>query len=1302
MASVTTPLRAETNGLILLGLALIVNAVLLWGEIRVERVPVNDLSFHIAASQRLTQSLVTGDSILDPWVSLWSLGYPLWHTYQPLPHMVAGLWLAITSRFASAPAAFAVLYYLMMVIVPASTYLGARLFGLDPLAAGFASILIIGVSEIGDFSRYGLSYGAYIRRGSGLYTQLMSYNLLMPALGLAARALQTGKRRILAACLVAATALSHVVFGYVAILTIVILALVGPRGDRSRRVVRAASILIPTVILLAWFVVPMLLTSGEVNRCRWDDVWKFDSWGARNALNALLTGGFFDDGRMPVMTLALLGASLTALYQWNRAMPRRLLILSAVWLAIFFGRTTWGYFMLALGLPGQFHVSRFESAFELFAVLLTAWALARLVRAASRNSRIGQVAVGVGLGAIGLVIFIERAHFVWMSTRWGDESLAAYARERGDLDASLADIDAMLRELPGRVSVGPSGMWGAKFRIAESQPYSFLTLAGMDEVSFLYHSLSYGSDVMAELEERDPFQALLFAVRAVLAPVGQKVPAYYRLHSVHGGLAVYEVSNQGYFGLVDIGVRYDGSLSSVLNHDWGWMQNPSVRAGAMVALGGDIKGVPEWKPYQQIPPLNPRYATMRGKIISEIKQGETYSARLAVLRPCYALLKITYYPGLQATVDGKPVPIFRVYPDFCAIPVAPGEHQVEVRYRPGPLKAILLLAGFVFVGLIAQAMRRPDYAAMEKRTAARLAELATPWATDRARTALALAFLFLLAMRPLFHGDLVDGHDALAYPPRVVEMSRALADQSPPIWAPDLGSGHGQPLFEFSPPLLYLVAMPFYKIGFKLADSLQFGLALLFAIGTLAMYKIARRYGGSRVAAVGVTGAWLFSPYIMLDLYVRVAMAEAAALAILPLALYGMLWALDSPSILSACMAALTIAIVLLAHNSVALLFIPVLAALTLSRAVVSRASAANAIAGGMALLGGLALSAYFWLPAMVEKDFVKTKLLTTDFFNWANHIISPFQLFWGRWGFGYSVPGPNDGISFSLGIPHLILGVSGFVLLFRQARGENRSRRQDLADMTVFALAAIGGAFLAIEWSSPIWARVHTLQYLQQPWRTLFLPALFLPLFALYAFERMGTHLASLAIVALVLFNLAHTEPKGFSIYDDAYFSPGWIAYHGINTTTREEYEPVTVGHRPYYEDTLLRGVDSTPAVYPLEVGTASQSFSVEASQPTRMQDSLFYYPGWTVLVDRQQVRASAAPVSGEITFALPAGRHDVQIELRPTPIRRWSFYLSVASAGLIALMMTLALGSAWRRSQPVEVAKPRKSSKTRSRRRR
>ena len=1291
-------LRAEAVGLLLLGLAFIVNAVLLWPEIRIERVPVNDLTFHIAASQRLTQSISTGDSFLDPWMSQWALGYPLWHFYQPLPHMVAGLWLAITSHFASETGSFAVFYYLLMAALPATTYLGARLFGLNPIAAGFASLLLIGVSEVGDLSRYGVAYGAYVRRGSGLYTQLMSYNLLMPALGLANYSLNTGRRKILSACLIGVTALSHVVFGYAAIVSVAIMALVGPRGDRSRRVVRAASILIPAFILLAWFVVPMLLASGEANRCRWDDVWKFDSWGAKNILSTLLSGRFFDEGRLPVMTVALAASVLDALYRWKRPMPRRLLILTVVWLAIFFGRTTWGYFMLALGLPATFHVSRFESVFELFAVLLTAWALAKLVAAVRRLGYAATLSGVIALGAMAFVMFTERVSFLRLSNYWGEESLTGLAREGPDLEASLADIRAILRERPGRVWSGPTGNWAANFQIARTQPYTFLSLAGFDELSFLYHTLSWSSDVTAELNENDPYQAQLFAMRAVLAPVTQAMPSYFTRRAVHGKLAVYEASHEGYFGLVDIGARYNGPLTTVLNRDWGWMNNPAVRAGAVVALGSDLNGVPEWKLYEQLPPLDPRFSTPRGIVTSESKQGETYSAQLAVLRPCYALLKITYFPGQQAIVDGKPAPIFRVYPNFCAIPVGPGEHRIEVRYRPGPIKPILLVTGFILVGLIAQAMRRPNYAATEHRIAIRLAELATPWDTVRTRTALALAILILLFTRALFSGNLLTGHDSLAYPPRMTEFAKVLGDhQFPPVWAPDLGSGHGQPLFEFAPPLIYAAALPFFKAGFRLANSLQFGLAILFALGAIAVFLIGRRLSFSRIASIGAAAAWLFAPYQALDIYVSGRFAESAAIAVAPIALLALFAALQRPTAISIVLGAMAFAMLPLAHNAVALLMLPAFAAIVLVRSAVSDQRLKTAAAGVSVLAGGLGLSAFFWLPALLERDFVKTELLRTGLLSWTNYIIYPSQLLWSPWGYGISMRGPSNGISYSLGLIHIALAVAGLLVAIRMA---NRTRR---VDAMVFAGASIVGALLATDLSWAIWEHVGTLQYLVYPWRTLCVPALFMPLLALYAFDAVGPRLASAAMVVLVLVNIAHTQPKGIQTYDEEYYSADLIAQKGINTTTREEYEPRTVYHRPAFDSVLLKGVRSAPIVSQLAVSSNLQRFTVDASEPALMQDSLFDYPGWTVLIDDRQVATSPASDSGEITFTVPAGLHSVQVELLPTPIRRWSYYASLVTGALMTLVMAFALVTAWNRAEPVDKTRPippKARSKKRTRR--
>src|SRR5207247_3620614 len=56
----------------------------------------------------------------------------------------------------------------------------------------------------------------------------------------------------------------------------------------------------------------------------------------------------------------------------------------------------------------------------------------------------------------------------------------------------------------------------------------------------------------------------------------------------------------------------------------------------------------------------------------------------------------------------------------------------------------------------------------------------------------------LLSGFPLLQLKLMSGHDARAQLPRTVELAAGLsAGQIFPRWAPDLGAGHGEPLFNF-------------------------------------------------------------------------------------------------------------------------------------------------------------------------------------------------------------------------------------------------------------------------------------------------------------------------------------------------------------------------------------------------------------------------------------------------------------------------------------------------------------------------
>ncbi|GIW07581.1 MAG: hypothetical protein KatS3mg060_2386 [Dehalococcoidia bacterium] len=65
----------------------------------------------------------------------------------------------------------------------------------------------------------------------------------------------------------------------------------------------------------------------------------------------------------------------------------------------------------------------------------------------------------------------------------------------------------------------------------------------------------------------------------------------------------------------------------------------------------------------------------------------------------YLVLSETFYPGWEATVDGRPAALLRANYLFRAIWLPPGDHRVEVRFRPSSLSRGALIAGVTVIGV---------------------------------------------------------------------------------------------------------------------------------------------------------------------------------------------------------------------------------------------------------------------------------------------------------------------------------------------------------------------------------------------------------------------------------------------------------------------------------------------------------------------------------------------------------------------------------------------------------------------------
>ncbi|MEO6710429.1 MAG: YfhO family protein, partial [Planctomycetota bacterium] len=79
----------------------------------------------------------------------------------------------------------------------------------------------------------------------------------------------------------------------------------------------------------------------------------------------------------------------------------------------------------------------------------------------------------------------------------------------------------------------------------------------------------------------------------------------------------------------------------------------------------------------------------------QVLHDDPEHADLHVVRdtPGYLVLRRTYFPGWEARLNGKLVPVLRADYAFCAIELSAGESRVEFDYRPASFRMGLWIAG---------------------------------------------------------------------------------------------------------------------------------------------------------------------------------------------------------------------------------------------------------------------------------------------------------------------------------------------------------------------------------------------------------------------------------------------------------------------------------------------------------------------------------------------------------------------------------------------------------------------------------
>ncbi len=566
-----------------------------------------------------------------------------------------------------------------------------------------------------------------------------------------------------------------------------------------------------------------------------------------------------------------------------------------------------------------------------------------------------------------------------------------------------------------------------------------------------------------------------------------------------------------------------------------------------------------------------------------------------------------------------------------------------------------------------------------------------------------LAILLAMpAMLPLFApGYFMKAHDARHSIFFLVQFDRSFsAGALWPVWGPDHAVGFGYPTFLLYAPLAFYVGEFFHLLGFGFAAATKATWIVGFLLGATGSYKLARRWFGPAAALV-VSLAFTYAPYHLSQIYVRAALAEFMALSALPWAVLAFLALWDDPRPRRAAFAALGLAALMLFHTVSTLTFVPLIGALLVVLFIGDTLAARRAGRGVFTVirspaviwsvvavtLAGL-LACIFIVPMLLERSNVAEWQWVKDTYNYRLHFVYPGQLLSPTWGYGYSVAGPNDGMSFQVGVVVFLLAAVGAGALLLRRAAVPRLIFGFLLLLTAFAV------FMMLPLSAAVWDALPLVDLIQFPWRLLAISAFTLSLFAGLGAAvldqttgkpyRNGSPFVYVIGLAIIVTSLAYTRPEIIPLRPQDESSLAVLdfemAFPDMRGMTRWGERPPADADSPLIAQYLAgqplqkAAILSGPGkITGQESGALHATARVEADGPVRLLFYNYYFPGWRATVDGQPAEIRPEGLNGLIALELPAGTHEVRLVFGTTPARVVGALLS--ALGLLGIAGLLVL---------------------------
>jgi hypothetical protein len=509
--------------------------------------------------------------------------------------------------------------------------------------------------------------------------------------------------------------------------------------------------------------------------------------------------------------------------------------------------------------------------------------------------------------------------------------------------------------------------------------------------------------------------------------------------------------------------------------------------------------------------------------------------------------------------------------------------------------------------------------------------------------------LSALPLWTLFTPGLPVTHDGMDHVARIANFYQSLKEGNiVPRWAANLNWGYGHPVLMFLYPLPEYAASLFHFTGLSLVDSTKWVFGLAYIVSAVTMFLWMNAAFGVQAGVIGSL-LYAFAPYRFVDLHVRGALGEHVAFIFPPLILYF----LRKRSVIGF---SVSIAALILSHNALALMFLPVIGLYGLYLLIFEEKNKMLFIIHySLLIILGFGLSAFFWMPALLEGKFTLRDIVTagemlTRFVSWNWFIYSPWN-----WGWGQE-------FSKSLGFAQWIGIICAIILLMKM-----KEKKMTILIVSTLALLLFS-LFIMTSWSVSIWRAVNILQNFQFPWRFLSLSAFLAAVVGGISLRHSGKLFIILYSLFIILVTFTMWHPKGYQLRDESYYAG---IYPG--TTDTGESSPIwSVRFMEHAAAAPLEVIDGDASVIVGKRTTTEHNYTITARKSTLMMENTLYFPGWVIYINGlpTPIEWQNPDYRGLMTFRVPTGDIRARVVFEDTKVRKTANMISVVSIALLIFL--------------------------------